>query len=154
MFTLRSTFIALFMVVIGFSGAAQAANSQVFTDKQNLAIKGYDVVNYFTAGAPAKGDASFKSSHNGATYHFVSAANKAKFDANPAKYLPAYGGFCAYGAAQGYKVSINPEAWKIVNGKLYLNYSKGVQRKWDGDIAGYIKQADANWPNIKNDKAK
>lgn len=129
------------MVVQGFAGG-------VNVDGNGIAIKGYDPVAYFTAGAPQRGKKDITSKHQGATYRFASAENKALFDANPAKYAPAYGGYCAYGVAQGYKVKIEPDQFKIVGGKLYLNYDARVQSTWVKDIPGYIKTADNKWPKL------
>jgi hypothetical protein len=83
------------------------------------------------------------------TYLFANKKNRKMFEADPEKYLPAYGGYCAYGVAIGKKFAIDPEVWKIENGKLYLNLDTGIQKKWAKDIPGYIKKADANWPEIK-----
>lgn len=111
------------------------------------AIRGYDPVAYFTVGAPTKGDASISHSHGGADWHFSSTANRERFIAHPEKYLPQYGGHCAY-AMGSYNelVKVDPEVWAIVDGKLYLNYSNSVQSKWEAERAQLIRAADANWP--------
>lgn len=127
---------------------AQAFAGGVNVDGNGIAIKGHDPVAYFTVGAPKPGKNAFTSTHKGATYKFASADNKALFDANPAKYAPAYGGYCAYGVAQGYKVKIEPDQFKIVGGTLYLNYDARVQSTWKKDIPGYIKTADKKWPTL------
>lgn len=110
-----------------------------------LAIKGYDAVAYFNA-APAKGSAAFSAKHNGATYHFASAANRDAFLASPDKYVPAYGGYCAMGVAGNAKFDIDPLAYKVENGKLYLNKDKKTQTVWLKDVPGNIVKADKNWP--------
>jgi len=115
-------------------------------------LVGYDPVAYFTDGKPMRGSGHHVTVHDGVTYAFTSKEHKKLFEADPQKYLPAYGGYCAYGVAVGKKFVIDPEAWKIVDGRLYLNLDKDVQKKWAEDIPGYIKKADANWPRIK-DKA-
>ena len=125
--------------------AAQAIN----TDKEGVAANGHDLVAYFTDHNAVPGSASFTATHDGATYRFATAAHRDAFQAEPEKYLPLYGGYCAYGVANGYKVKTDPEAFSIVDGKLYLNYSKDVQRKWKEDIAGYIARADSNWKSIR-----
>lgn len=127
---------------------AVAAPVSVFTDANRVAIHGYDPVAYFTVGAPTPGSASFTSDVNGAIYQFASAENKALFDADPAKYEPAYGGFCAYGASVGKKFETSPDAFKIQGGKLYLNKDKNIQKEWEKDVPGNITKADANWPGI------
>ena len=113
-----------------------------------VAVDGSDVVAYFTEGAPTAGSAEFAHDWNGVTWHFASAANRDAFAANPADYAPQYGGYCAWAIAQGSLASSTPKAWKIVDGKLYLNYSKRIQRRWEGDIPGFITAADANWPGV------
>jgi YHS domain-containing protein len=115
-----------------------------------LAVHGFDVVAYFTEGKPTKGDAKLAAVHGAATYRFASQSNLAAFNANPDKYVPAYGGFCAYGVSVNAKFDGNPENWKIVDGKLYLNLDSGIQQAWLKDVPGNIKKAEAIWPGIKN----
>lgn len=130
---------------------AQAGQPEIFTglDKGKGAA-GHDVVAYFTDGKPVKGKAEYSTEWKGATWQFSSADNLAKFQANPEAYAPQYGGYCAYGVAKGSLVKGEPDQWKIVDGKLYLNYSAGVQKTWSKDIPGYISTANKNWPNILN----
>ena len=90
----------------------------------------------------------YASRWNGADWRFASAANKAAFDADPEAYAPQYGGYCAWAVSQGYTASIDPQQWRIVDGKLYLNYDESVQTKWLADIPGFIAKADANWPAV------
>lgn len=139
---------AVATVLGSFLFVAQGLASGVNIDGNGIAIKGHDPVAYFTVGAPQRGKKEFTSKHDGATYRFASSENKALFDADPAKYAPAYGGYCAYGVAQGYKVKIEPDQFKIVNGTLYLNYDARVQSTWKKDIDGYIKTADMKWPKL------
>lgn len=116
------------------------------------AIKGYDVVAYFTQGKPVEGDGDFTHKWRGATWRFASAANRDTFAAMPQKYAPQYGGYCAWGVSQGYTAPTDPEAWRIVDGKLYLNYSKGVQKQWiKGGIPKLITIGDANWQKLRLD---
>jgi hypothetical protein len=126
---------------------ALAQQSEVFTDGGS-AIRGYDPVAYFTENRPVKGSEKFAHSWKGASWRFASAANRDRFAADPERFAPRYGGWCAYGVAGGYKASIDPEAWSIVDGRLYLNYSSGVRRDWVKDTAGYIRKADGNWPSV------
>ena len=116
-----------------------------------VAIEGTDPVAYFAEGKPIEGSSEFEHEWMGATWRFVSAAHRDQFAADPEKYAPQYGGYCAWAVAQGYTAKIDPAAWKIVDGKLYLNYSPGVQSQWQSDVPGNIAQADANWPPIKAD---
>ena len=88
--------------------------------------------------------------HNGATYRFVSEQNRDTFKKNPDQYLPQYGGFCAFGAAMGVKVDGDPDLWKIVDNKLYLNLAPSIQERWVKDISGNIKTADENWVKLEN----
>lgn len=127
------------------NGAQSAINT---LGSEGVAIKGYDPVAYFTEGAPHKGKPEFAVTHGGAKWYFASAENKAKFEADPEKYIPAYGGYCAYGVAQGYLVKIEPDAWAIRNGKLYLNYDKSIQTKWAASPGEYIREADKQWPGL------
>ena len=112
------------------------------------AIKGYDPVAYFTQGEPAKGKSAHSHEWMGATWYFDNAQNLELFAADPDKYAPQYGGYCAYAVSQGYTAKIDPDAWKIVDDKLYLNFSLKVQKIWEEDIPGYIAKADVNWPKI------
>jgi YHS domain-containing protein len=113
-----------------------------------LAVHGFDVVAYFTEGRPVQGDAAFAAVHKEATYRFASQAHLDAFKANPVKYVPAYGGYCAYGVSVGAKFDGDPRLWKIVNDKLYLNLDPSIQKAWLKDIPGAVKKADANWPKL------
>ncbi len=115
-------------------------------------LSGYDPVAYFTDSKPVRGSGYHVSVHNGVTYAFASEEHQETFEANPEKYVPAYGGYCAYGVAVGKKFVADPEVWRIVDGKLYVNLDRGIQRKWLKDVPGHIKTADGNWLKIK-DKA-
>ena len=113
-----------------------------------VGVGGYDPVAYFKEGKAMKGNGWHVAYHKGVTYVFANKMNRKTFEADPEKYLPAYGGYCAYGVAVGKKFVADPEVWKIVEGTLYLNLDKAIQSKWNEDIPGYIKKADANWPKI------
>ena len=117
-----------------------------------LAVQGYDVVSYQDNKRPVRGNGNFTSVKNGATYQFSSKANLKAFNKNPEKYMPAYGGYCAFGVGVGKKFVGDPEVWRVVNGTLYLNLDTKVQDRWLKDVKGQIKKADANWGKIK-DKA-
>ena len=126
---------------------ALAGKAPVFSTAEG-AIRGYDPVAYFTDGKPTRGSKQFSATLDGATYLFASAENQAKFVADPAAYAPQYGGYCAYAVSQGYTASTVPEAWSIVDGKLYLNYSTGVQQRWKKDVRGHIRVANMHWPSV------
>ena len=129
---------------------AQANNPRIrfFVDNKGLAIRGTDPVAYFTQGSPVAGKPEFAHNWSGATWLFANEEHRDLFAANPEQYAPQYGGFCAWAVSQGYTASIDPQAWKIVDGKLYLNYNKGIQRRWEKDIPGNIKKANSNWPKV------
>lgn len=126
---------------------AIAASPAVFSTDEG-AIRGYDPVAYFTIGAPTRGSAQFTSDWQGATYHFANADNLATFKDNPGAYAPQYGGYCAYAVAKGATAGTVPEAWSIVDGKLYLNYSLSVQQRWRQNVPANIRAANENWPSV------
>lgn len=127
------------------SAAVDPINKNIF----GTALKSYDAVAYFKEGRPVKGRDEFRHDWMGAKWYFASAANRDEFARNPEKYAPQFGGYCAWAVANGYTASIDPEAWRIIDGKLYLNYSKDVQKKWEANIPGFIKQGNENWPKLK-----
>jgi len=114
------------------------------------AIKGYDPVAYFTQGKPVKGRNDFQVTWSGATWYFSSATHKKLFQNTPEADTPQYGGYCAWAVSQNSTAGINPAAWSIVDGKLYLNYSKKIQHRWDQDLRGFIRLADQYWPALKD----
>lgn len=114
----------------------------------NIAVQGHDPVAYFTDGKPVKGSKDFAVEYQGAEFRFASAANRDAFRADPAKYAPQYGGYCAWAVSQGYHAKGDAKNWKIVDGRLYLNYNTSIQKKWEADIPGFIAAADAQWPVI------
>jgi YHS domain-containing protein len=117
-------------------------------DKNGLALQGFDPVAFFTQNKPVKGKPEFKSTYNSANYYFASGENKALFDKEPAKFEPAYGGFCAYGVSRNKLVEIDPAASQIVDGRLLLQYSKGVRTDFNKDTQGNLAKANANWPRL------
>ena len=137
--------VTVFLAALMLAGAAAAQKAEVFSDG-GAAIRGYDPVAYFTEGKPVKGKPEFAHQWKGATWRFASAANRDRFAAAPEQYAPQYGGYCAYGVASGYAVKTEPDAWSVVDGKLYLNYDRSVQASWVKDTLGYIRKAEANWP--------
>ncbi|WP_394240857.1 YHS domain-containing (seleno)protein [Vibrio astriarenae] len=143
-------FLKLFSVVaLMFSFMSTAyALEPVYSDFFGKAIKGYDPVAYFTEGKPIEGDSDFQYEWNGADWYFSSQENLDRFVGNPERYAPQYGGYCAWAVSKGYTAKIDPNAWSVVDGKLYLNYNKSVQSTWQQDIAGNIAKGDANWPGL------
>lgn len=126
------------------------AEKPINTTLLGVAIKGYDPVAYFTDAKPVEGERNFAFEWQGATWRFASAEHLAQFKAEPSKYAPQFGGYCAWAVSQGYTAGIDPAAWKIVDNKLYLNYSLEVQKKWEKDILGLIAAGNANWPKLLN----
>ena len=137
--------LTLFFAITAYGRSAVDA---VNKDGKGVAVKGYDVVAYFRQSAPVKGSPEFKQEWMGATWLFSSAENRDLFAGDPDKYAPRYGGYCAYAVSEGHTASIDPEAWRIAHSRLYLNYSKGVQKKWEKDQATRIDRANRNWPRL------
>ena len=132
--------------------AAFADKDPIYTAKRsNLALQGYDTVAYFTVGEPTKGSADYTTTYEGAEFRFSSEENLSLFLAEPAKYAPQYGGYCAWAVAKGQTAKGDARRWAVVDGKLYLNYNKGIQKKWDKDRAGFITSANENWPTVLQD---
>jgi len=123
-------------------------------DKDGVALQGYDPVAFFTEHKPVKGKMEFKSVDGGATYYFASAETKALFDKEPARYEPAYGGYCAYGVSRNKLVEIDPEAFQVLDGRLLLQYSKGVRADFNKDASGNVAKANGNWPALVEKKGK
>ena len=136
------TLVALF----GMAGNALAADYTHSTP----AVQGYDVVSYQTGKRPIRGNGNFVAVYDGATYQFSSTDNQKTFERNPEKFIPAYGGYCAFGTSVNKKFIGDPEVWRIVDGRLYLNLDTSIQATWLKDVPGRIRTADANWRNIKD----
>jgi YHS domain-containing protein len=128
---------------------AYADQAPVYTGiLSRVAVSGYDPVAYFTDGRPVRGNQQFSTTYAGYEYRFASAEHLATFSADPARYVPQYGGYCAWAVSQGYTASADPMNWRIVDGKLYLNYNDEIQRRWEQNIPGHIRDANANWPAV------
>lgn len=148
----------LLIAVVSISNS-QAAERINTLDKKGLwgfketgiAIRGYDTVAYFTLNKAVKGTEAFSVEWSGATWHFSTQEHADLFEENPTDYAPQYGGYCAYGVAGDYLVKIEPDQWRIENGKLYLNYNQSVQNTWLEDIGGYIKKADSKFEKLLAD---
>jgi len=138
--------------VIGAIATLIATPATAWAAKVNapngVAILGYDPVAYISQSEAVKGDASIQADHDGATYYFASTHNREAFLADPPKYVPQYGGYCAYAVSEGYTAKIDPEAFSVVDGNLYLNYSRSVHNIWQKDSAERIESADKNWPAL------
>ena len=137
-------------ILLGLTLAAPAqAEPQIFQN-DGLAIRGFDPVAYFTLGKPVAGTARHQLKWRGAVWRFATAGHLAKFKAEPQKYAPQYGGYCAYAVSRNYTAKIEPDAWTIHKGKLYLNYSRGVRALWKREKAQNIIKGDRNWPAVLN----
>jgi len=141
--------LALLAAVLFAVQDASAASQKVFTGLvKGVAVGGHDPVAYFSNGKPMRGKQSISFNYNGALWRFSSEANRSLFAADPAKYAPQYGGYCAWAVSQGYTAKGDPAAWSVVDGKLYLNYNLEVRNTWNKNIPGNIAKADANWPQV------
>jgi YHS domain-containing protein len=138
------------LVVLAILIASPASAIEPVFSADGAAIHGYDPVAYFTEEQAVRGNSEFSAEHQGATWHFASAANRDRFVADPGRYAPQYGGYCAWAVANNYTASIDPDAWTIRDGKLYLNYSKIVRARWALDKAGNIAAADGNWLGLRD----
>jgi hypothetical protein len=138
-------FLAALLLAVLAAFPALAAEAYV---KGGFAIGGTDPVAYFTDGRPVAGDDAFTADYRGVAWKFASAANRDFFLADPEKYAPAYGGYCATGMSFGQKVPIDPDYWKIVDGRLYLNNSSAAQKVFLADEPGTISRADGHWTKI------
>ncbi len=123
-------------------------------DKAGVAIQGYDPVAFFTEHKPVKGKPELVVRHLGAAYYFASREHRDQFKADPAKYEPVFGGYCAYGVSRNKLVEIDVEAFQIVDGKLVLQYSKGVREDFNKDTKGNLAKAEANWPGLLEKNGK
>ena len=139
---------SLFAASAAIAGTEINVSSGLTAKGPGLAVHGYDVVAYFTEGRPTFGRAKHSTVYKDATYRFASDEHLDAFEDDPEKYLPQYGGYCAYGVAVGAKFDGDPHLWRIVDGRLYLNLNEDIQKIWEKKIPGYIKKADPNWPRI------
>lgn len=146
---LISHFAAFAAITLGSISLAQAG-VDTETDENNVILAGHDAVAYFTQGKPVEGSANYTASHNGAIYRFSSAKNRDAFNAEPERFAPQYGGFCAYGMTFGKKFEIDGKAFEVVDGKLYVNKNRSVYQAWKKDVPTHITQANSAWPTVVN----
>jgi len=156
------TTLRLTVAALAFAAAASAHAGEEYTAANGFAASGYDVVAYFdleqapvgtVQPAAVPGLSSITAEHDGATFAFSSAENRDRFLADPASYAPQYDGHCAYGVAQGGKVPGNPDLWRIVDGKLYLNITRNVVGFWEEDIPGNLEKSEGNWVTLEAEPA-
>lgn len=143
---LKVVFLSVFIYFFGLVNLSFASNMPV----NLVGNQGYDLVSYHQESGPVRGDGNHITYYHHVAYIFVSDANKKAFQADPEKYLPAYGGYCAYGVSVGKKIVSDPLAWKIVDGRLYLNLNQSIQKIWSEDMSGYITKANKLWPAIES----
>ena len=141
-----SLLITVGLLIVSFQ--TFAAEPPVFTGRGEFAINGYDAVAYHKEQKPVKGDSDFVVQWNGAKWRFANEENRSLFESDPEKWAPAYGGYCAWAVAHNYTAKTDPDAWSIVDDRLYLNFNKRIRKKWSKDIPGYIERGDANWPEV------
>jgi YHS domain-containing protein len=142
-FELKSVVAGIALSVMALTSAAGQ-----FNETNGVAIKGYDPVAFFKESKPVRGQDDLRFEYKGSTFVFANADNRAAFAADPEKYAPQYGGYCAFGTARGYKADIDPATFTVIDGRLYLNYNTQVQREWTADRARFIRQADERWPTV------
>ena len=142
-FSLKSVVAGIALSVIALASVAGE-----FNESNGVAIKGYDPVAFFKENKPVRGKDDLRFEYKGSTFVFANADNRAAFAADPEKYAPQYGGYCAFGTARGYKADIDPSTFTVIDGRLYLNYNTQVQREWAADTNRFIRQANERWPTV------
>jgi YHS domain-containing protein len=152
--TIKTVFMKSIVWIVSFIASVSfqvfAQQPEIFTTTKG-AINGYDAVAYFTEGKPVEGKKEFSHTWKGAEWRFSSQQNLNVFESNPEKFAPQYGGYCAYGMSRGYKATTEPDAWTIVDNKLYLNYNTEVRSMWKQKQEEYIKIANSNWPKVSKE---
>lgn len=141
----------LALVFFVLCGAAFAGDQYV--DREGRPVGGYDVVTYHTGTEPVMGNPDITADYNGVTWYFATAANRDRFVEAPQHYAPAYDGHCAWAVANGDKARTDPLAYRVVDGVLYMNFSRRIQRRWERDIPGFLEQSEANWPDLEDEPA-
>ena len=149
--SITKTFVSL---ALWIASGLVIAGVETATDANDVILAGHDAVAYFTEGEPTLGSTEYTAQHEGAVYRFASAKNRDLFRANPEKYAPAYGGYCALGTSFGKKFEVDGKAFEIVEGRLYVNKNLSVYKSWKKDIPGNIVKAEGQWPQIQHVAAK
>ena len=137
----------IFLLILSCN-SEQKKGAEIF-QKEGAAIGGYDVVSFFKESKPVRGFAEYNFDWKGAKWQFSSQQNLDSFKSSPEKYAPQYGGYCAYGTADGHKAPTEVDTWTIMDGKLYFNYNKDVKNTWDKNRSMYIEKANSNWEKVK-----
>ncbi len=140
--------VMIFMALLSFHSNG-FAESEIYTSFfSSSAVGGYDTVTYFTDKQPVKGLDEYSTTYKGAKWYFSNRKNLELFTANPEKFAPQYGGYCAWAVAEGGTAKGDPLHWSLYNGKLYLNYDKTIKNRWLKNVDEFITRADANWPKV------
>ena len=145
---MNSRLFSILAAAVLFASSVFGASAVNVSGASNIALSGYDPVAFFTQSQPVHGSPSLTAEYEGATYLFSSAEHQKLFKANPAKYAPQCGGFCAYGVAVGALFPVDVSTWSIVDGKLYLNLNPEIAKAFNADLKGNIKKAEQNWPKV------
>lgn len=145
---LQTALAGILGITVLTAGLQGATVEPVNKDRAGVALKGYDPVAYFQQARPVKGCSQYTHSWMGATWQFASSADRDLFAANPEKYTPQFGGYCSWAVSRNHTADVDPQAWKIIDGKLYLNYNREVQKKWEQDVEQRIEAARKNWPHL------
>jgi YHS domain-containing protein len=140
----------LFLFIMLISAVTVHAQKAEIFQKDGAAIRGFDAVAFFIEGKPVMGEEKISYEWKGARWLFSSSANMESFKNDPEKYAPQYGGYCAYGIADGHKAPTEADTWTIIDDKLYFNYNRKVKEMWRKNTKGFIEKANANWPELKN----
>ena len=148
MHNLRPRALVFIFAVILSAVASAAPQSAVNTSRGDLALRGYDAVAYHTDGKPVNGSTTFEYRWKNAVWRFASAEHRDQFIKEPERYAPQFGGYCAYAVSQGHTADGDPNVWRIVDGRLYLNYSAQVKKLWEKDVPGNIAKGQQNWPAV------
>jgi len=137
-------------IITAFTAVAFAAQAQapIYTERDGVGAGGYDVVSYFTGGAPVRGSVEFTAQWQGASWYFSSAAHLAEFEKTPERYAPQYGGYCAWAITKGNLAPADPLVYQVVNGKLYLNFNRDIAQRWQANRAAFIEDADSVYPSL------
>jgi len=148
---MKAVLIALALSLCSVSATPAFAADPIYTSWQNsLAVGGYDTVSFFS-GKPQVGKKTLSLDYAGAEWRFSTAGNLDLFKTNPEAFMPQYGGYCAWAVAQNKLAKGTPDYWHVEDGKLYLNFNARIKRRWDKNVRGFVRKADANWPQILND---
>jgi YHS domain-containing protein len=145
--SMRQTILAALFVFLSLPAFAA---DNVNVDEDGVILGGFDPVAYFTAGKPVEGKSRYAHNWNGAVYRFASAENLEAFKADPERYAPAYGGFCSYGVRVGKKLAVDPTAWEVVGGRLFVQLDRGTRTLWLEERDKNIAIGDRIWPSIRN----